>query len=574
MLILKSSESMKGDKIMGILQILITLALLMLLVVPTGKYIYNVATGEKSFIDPVIDRIDNFIYKITGIKREEMDWKQYAVALLATNLVMAVLVYILFRVQGYLGLNPNKTGNMKPDLSFNTALSFITNTNLQDYSGEWGLSYLSQMIAITFLMFTSAASGLSVAIAFIRGIVGKTKTVGNFFVDLVRIITRILLPLSIVVTLLLVWQGVPQTLSQNQTVTTIQGTLQDIPLGPVASLESIKHIGTNGGGFFGANSAHPFENPTPLSNLIEILCMMLLPASLIYSFGLMLKNKRQAWVIFAAMAILFFISLPICYFAESAGNPVLAHAGLSQSMGNMEGKEVRFGIAQSSLFTTVTTAFTTGSVNNMHDSLTPMGGMAAMWQMMLNVVFGGKGVGFMNMLMYAILAVFLSGLMVGRTPEFLGKKIEGKEVKFIALAILVHPVIILIPTAIALIVPQGLAGISNPGFHGLSQILYQFTTSAANNGSSFAGMNVNTPFWNISTGLVIFLGRYTSIILLLAVAGSLASKREVPVGAGTFRTDNALFTLIIVAVVIIVGALTFFPALSLGPIAEQLTLNR
>jgi potassium-transporting ATPase potassium-binding subunit len=558
---------------MGILQILITLALLVLLIVPTGKHIFKVATAERSFIDPVMNKIDNFIYKVTCIKREEMNWKQYAVALLLTNLVMALFVYILFIVQGYLGLNPNKTGNMKPDLSFNTAISFITNTNLQDYSGEWGLSYLSQMIAITFLMFTSASSGFAVAFAFIRGIVGKTKTVGNFFFDLVRIITRILLPLSVIVTLLLVWQGVPQTFSPNQTVATLQGTFQDIPLGPVASLESIKHIGTNGGGFFGANSAHPFENPTPLTNLIEILCMMLLPASLIYSFGLMLKNKRQAWVIFAAMAILFFISLPVCFFAESAGNPALAHVGLNQSMGNMEGKEVRFGIAQSSLFTTVTTAFTTGSVNNMHDSLTPLGGMVAMWQMMLNVVFGGKGVGFMNMLMYAILAVFLSGLMVGRTPEFLGKKLEGKEVKLIAMAILVHPLIILIPTAIALIVPQGLAGISNPGFHGLSQILYQYTTSAANNGSSFAGMNVNTPFWNITTGLVIFIGRYISIILLLAVAGSLASKREVPVGAGTFRTDNALFTFILVAVVIIVGALTFFPVLSLGPIAEQLTLG-
>jgi K+-transporting ATPase ATPase A chain len=366
---------------------------------------------------------------------------------------------------------------------------------------------------------------------------------------------------------------VPQTLSPNQTVTTIEGKLQDIPLGPVASLESIKHIGTNGGGFFGANSAHPFENPTPFTNLIEIISMMLLPASLVYAFGLMLKNKKQAWTIFAAMAILFLISLPVCYFSEMAGNPALSNVGLSQSMGNMEGKEVRFGIAQSALFTTVTTAFTTGSVNNMHDSLTPLGGMAAMWQMMLNVVFGGKGVGFMNMLMYAILAVFLSGLMVGRTPEFLGKKIEGKEVKLIAIAILVHPFIILIPTAIALLVPQGLAGITNPGFHGLSQILYQFTSSAANNGSGFGGLVGNTFFWNTLTGIVMFLGRYISIILLLAVSGSLAAKREVPAGVGTFKTDNALFTFILVAVVIIVGALTFFPALSLAPIAEHLTLG-
>lgn len=558
---------------MGILRILVTLLLFMLLVIPMGKYIFKVISGDKSFADPVMDKIDNAIYRITGVKREEMNWKRYTVALVSTNLVMALLVYALFRLQGYLGLNPNRIGSMEPTLSFNTAISFVTNTNLQNYSGEWGLSYLSQMAAITFLMFTSAASGFAAAAAFIRGITGR-KTMGNFFVDLIRITTRVLLPLSIIVTLLLVWQGVPQTLSSNRTVATIEGKLQDIPLGTVASLESIKHIGTNGGGFFGANSAHPFENPTPLTNLIEILCMMLLPASIVYSFGLMLKNKRQAWVIFAAMAILFLISLPVCYLSEASGNPALAHAGLNQSMGNMEGKEVRFGIAQSSLFTTVTTAFTTGSVNNMHDSLTPMGGLVAMWQMMLNVVFGGKGVGFMSMLMYAILAVFLSGLMVGRTPEFLGKKIEGKEVKLIALAILVHPFIILIPTAIALIVPQGLAGITNPGFHGLSQVLYQFTTSAANNGSSFAGMIVNTTFWNIVTGFVMFFGRYISIVILLAVAGSMAVKRTVPAGAGTFRTDTVLFTFILVAIVIIVGALTFFPALSLAPIAEQLTLHR
>lgn len=558
---------------MDILQIVITLAIAVLLVFPMGKYIYKVISGEKSFVDPVMDKFDNFLYKITGIKREEMNWKQYGIALLLTNVVMAVFVYLIFKIQGSLFLNPNKIKGIESSLSFNTAISFITNTNLQDYSGESALSYLSQMIAITFLMFTSAATGFAAAAAFIRGIVGKTKTVGNFFADLIRLTTRILLPLSIVVTLLLVWQGVPQTLLPNKTVTTIENTLQDIPLGPVAALESIKHIGTNGGGFFGANSAHPFENPTPLSNLIEILCMMLLPMSLVYSFGLMLKNKKQAWAIFTAMAILFLLVLPISYMAESAGNPALANVGLSQSMGNMEGKEVRFGIAQSSLFTDVTTAFTTGSVNNMHDSLTPLGGLVPLWNMMLNVVFGGKGVGFMNMLMYAILAVFLCGLMVGRTPEFLGKKIEGSEIKLIAIAILVHPFLILISSAIALLTTQGLAGISNPGYHGLTQIIYQFTSSAANNGSGFEGMADNTIFWNTVTGLVMLFGRYISIICLLAVAGSLAAKKTVPVSIGTFRTDNTLFTVILVAVVIIVGALTFFPAISLGPIAEHLTLG-
>jgi K+-transporting ATPase ATPase A chain len=558
---------------MDLLQIIITITIAMLLVVPAGKYIYRVITGSKTFMDPVMDRVDNFIYKVSGIKQEEMNWKQYAIALILTNLVMTLLVYLIFRIQHLLCLNPNAIKAMEPSLTFNTAISFITNTNLQDYGGEWGLSYLSQMIAITFLMFTSATTGFAAAAAFIRGIAGKTKTMGNFFVDITRMITRIFLPLSIVLTILLVWQGVPQTLAPNQTVATIEHKLQDIPLGPVASLESIKHIGTNGGGFFGANSAHPFENPTPLTNLLEILAMMLLPSSLVYSFGLILNNKKQAWTIFAAMAMLFLITLPVCYFAEKAGNPLLIKAGLHQSAGNMEGKETRFGIAQSSLFTTVTTAFTTGSVNNMHDSLTPLGGLAAMWQMMINVVFGGKGAGFMNMIMFAILTVFLCGLMVGRTPEFLGKKIEGHEVKLIAIAILVHPFLILVASMIALNTPAGLARISNPGFHGLTQIIYQFTSSAANNGSAFEGMADNTVFWNISTGLVMFIGHYVSIICLLAVSGSLASKKTVPVSVGTFPTDSPLFTFVLVAVVVIIGALTFFPAMALGPVAEHLTLR-
>lgn len=558
---------------MGILQILITLTLLMLLVKPTGIYIYKVISKDKSTADRVFDPVDNLIYKLTGIKQEEMNWKQYAGALLLTNLIMTLLVYLLFRIQNLLGWNPNVAKTMEPSLAFHTALSFITNTNLQHYSGEWGLSYLSQMAAITFLMFTSAATGFAAAAAFIRGLAGKMNTLGNFFMDLVRLTTRILLPLAIIVTILLVWQGVPQSLAPNQTVATIEGKMQDIPLGPVASLESIKHVGTNGGGFFGANSAHPFENPTPLSNLIEILAMMLLPASLVYAFGLMIKNKKQGWVIFAAMSILFLFSLSVCYFAETTGNPVLTKAGLSQAAGNTEGKEVRFGIAQSSLFTTVTTAFTTGTVNNMHDSLTPLGGLTALWQMMLNVVFGGKGAGFMNMMMFAILTVFICGLMVGRTPEFLGRKVEGREVKLIALAILIHPLIIITSSAIALLAPEGLAGITNPGFHGLSQILYEFTSSAANNGSGFEGLADNTVFWNISTGLVMFIGRYFSIIALLAVAGSFGAKKIIPASAGTFRTDNSLFAFVLVAIVIIVGALTFFPAIALGPVAEHLTLG-
>ncbi len=558
---------------MDILQIIIPLIIFILLIIPIGKYLYYVGTGEKSVGDRFFNPIDNFIFKICGInKEEEMSWKKYVLTLVIVNGVMTFIAFLVLRTQSFLFLNPNKIGNMEQSLTFNTVISFITNTNLQDYSGESGLSYLSQMTVITFFMFTSAATGFSAALAFMRGIIGKKKTMGNFFVDLVRVTTRVLLPFSIIVTILLVSQGVPQTFSGNHTVATIEGKFQDIALGPVASLEAIKHIGTNGGGFFGANSAHPFENPTPMSNLIEMLSMMILPGALVYSFGLMLKNKKQAWSIFSAMSILFLIGLPICYLAEKSGNPIFAHLGLNNIMGNMEGKEIRFGISGSALFTTVTTAFTTGSVNNMHDSLMPLGGAVPLVNMMLNVVFGGKGVGFMNMIMYAMLTVFLCGLMVGRTPEFLTKKLEGKEIKLIALAIIIHPLLILMFSALALILPQGIAGISNQGFHGLTQIIYQFTSSAANNGSGFEGMADNTIFWNTTTGIVMFLGRYLSIIILLAVAGSLASKKAVPVTYGTFKTDNAMFTITLVSIVLIIGALTFFPAIALGPIAEHLTL--
>lgn len=558
---------------MDMLQIVLTITIFLLLVIPVGKYLYKVATGEEMRFDKFFNYIDNFVYKLSGIDEEEMNWKQYAMSLITANIVMAVIAYIILRIQSIALLNPNHVGSMEQALSFNTVISFMTNTNLQNYSGESGVSYLSQMAVMTFFMFTSAASGLAAAFAFMRGIIGRKKTVGNYFVDLVRIITRVLIPFSVVVTILLVWQGVPQTFKPNMTVTTVEGKLQDIALGPVASLESIKHIGTNGGGFFNANSAHPFENPTPLSNLIEILSMMIIPGAVVYTFGLMLKNKKQAWMIFISMSVLFLITLSIGYSAERAGNPMILKVGLSQTMGNMEGKEVRFGIAESSLFTSVTTAFTTGSVNNMHDSLMPLGGLAAMLNMMLNVVFGGKGVGFMNMMMYAVLTVFLCGLMVGRTPEFLGKKIEGKEMKLIALAIIIHPFLILMSSALALVTPKATAAVSNPGFHGLSQIVYEYTTSAANNGSAFAGLAANNMFWNTTTAAVMFFGRYLSMIILLAVAGSFAAKVAVPKTSGTFRTDNSMFAITLVFVVLIIGALTFFPALALGPIAEHLTLH-
>lgn len=559
---------------MGTIQIVITLIIAFLLVLPVGKYLYKVSTGESGKLDVVFDKIDNVIYKITGIDRkQEMTWKEYGLAIILSNVVICIAGYAILRLQNHFFLNPNGIGAMERSLSFNTAISFITNTNLQDYSGESGVTYLTQMIVMTFFMFVAAGTGFAAALAFMRGLIGKKKTFGNFFVDLTRVITRVLLPFAIVLSVLLIVQGVPQTLKANVTVNTIEGKLQDIPLGPVASLEAIKQIGTNGGGFFAANSAHPFENPTPISNLLEILAMMLLPSALVYTFGIMVKNKKQGWAIFAAMAILFLAVIPVCYLAEKGGNPALAHIGLSQAMGNMEGKEVRFGIAQSSLFATATTAFTTGAVNCMHDSLMPMGQFVTLWNMMLNVVFGGKGVGFMGMMMYAIITVFICGLMVGRTPEFLGKKIEAKEVKLVAFAILMHPILVLVSSAIALSIPAGLAALNtNSGAHGLTQIIYQFTTSAANNGSSFAGMLVNTTFWNTSTGIVMLLGRYVSLILLLAVAGSLAAKQAVPESVGTFKTDNAQFVIILVFIVIVIGALTFLPALALGPVVEHLSL--
>lgn len=557
---------------MEILQIGIILFIFVLLCIPTGKYIYKVAEHEKTFLDPVMDKVDNFIYRIAGISKEEMTWKQYIAALLAVNGAAAIFAYIILRIQAINFLNPNHIGGMEQGLTFNTVISFLTNTNLQDYSGEAGLSYFSQMIVITFFMFLAAATGLAIALAFMRGLAGRKKTMGNFYVDLVRIITRILMPVCIVFAVFFISQGVPQTLAANKTVTTIEGKLQDIPLGPVASLEAIKLFGTNGGGFFGANSAHPFENPTPLTNAVQIIAMLLFAGSTVVCFGHMIKRKKQAVSIFVAMSILFLIFLPICYSAEKAGNPVLSSVGLSQAMGNMEGKEVRFGIGASALYTTSTTSTSCGAVNNMHDSLTPIGGATALMNMMLNVIFGGKGVGFMNMIMYAILTVFICGLMVGRTPEFLSKKIEGKEIKLVAFAIIIHPLLILMFTSLALVTKQGLAGISNPGFHGLTQILYQYTSAAANNGSGFEGLGDNTMFWNTTAGIAMFFGRYLSMIILVAVASSLAAKRAIPESTGTFKTDNAVFTITLVAIVLIIGALTFLPGVALGPIAEHLTL--
>lgn len=554
------------------LQNILFLIVFMILVVPMGKYLYQVANCEKAFGDRIFNKVDNTIYKIFKIDKEEMNWKQYVLALIITNAVMIFAGYLILRIQGIGLFNPSEIGGMEESLSFNTIISFMTNTNLQHYSGESGLSYLAQMLVIIYMMFTSAATGYAACMAFIRGLAGKKKTLGNFYVDMVRITTRVLVPLAFIVGVLLISQGVPQTLGGTETVRTIEGNLQDIARGPVAALESIKHVGTNGGGFFGANSSHPFENPTIISNMIEMLSMMILPGACVIAFGYMIGNKKQSKAVFGAMGIIFLVGLLICWTSEKAGNPELAAAGLSQAMGNMEGKELRFGIDQSALFTTVTTSFTTGTVNNMHDTLTPLGGLVPMLNMMLNVVFGGKGVGLMNMLMYAILTVFLCGLMVGRTPEFLSKKLEGREVKLVALSIIVHPLLILAFSALAVAIPAGLEGITNGGFHGLSQILYEFSSASANNGSGFEGLADNTLFWNMTTGVAMFYGRYLAIVIQLAVVGSLANKKPVNTSVGTLKTDNFTFTILLVAIVLIIGALTFLPALVLGPIAEHLTI--
>lgn len=565
---------MKEADFIGLVQIAAVMVMLILLVKPLGTYIYSVFSNQPNRADRLFGPLENGIYALCGLRyRPEMSWKKYAVSLILTNLVLAGTGYLILRMQTWLPFNPNGIGNMEPTLTFNTAISFITNTNLQDYSGETGLSYFAQMMVVTMMMFASAATGLVVAIAFIRGLTGKGRTLGNFFTDFIKANTRLLIPLALVMTVVLGLLKVPQTLEPAIQATTLQGEPQQISIGPVASLAAIKHLGTNGGGFFGANSAHPFENPSPLTNVLEILMMWCIPAALTYTFGRFANNRKQGWVIFGAMSVLFLMFLGLGYVAETAGNPVLNALGIDISQGNMEGKEVRFGIPQSVLFTSVTTAATTGSVNNMHDTLTPLGGLVPLGQMMLNCIFGGDGVGLINMLMYAILAVFIAGLMVGRTPEFLGNKIGAGEMKLIAIAILVHPLIILMPTALALMIDSGKEAISSPGFHGLTQVVYQYVSSAANNGSGFEGLRDNTPFWNISTGIVMLLGRYVSMIALLAVAGSLARKQRVPETSGTFRTDNRLFMGVLVGTVLIIGALTFFPTVVLGPVAEYLTIR-
>ena len=560
------------------LQIILTLVIFVLLIIPIGRYMFHIATGQHTFCDPVFNRIDNGIYRICGINQNEgMGWKKYALALVLTNAVMVFIGYLILRIQFLPVFNPNGIGAMEPTLSFNTIISFMTNTNLQHYSGESGLSYLSQMLVIIFMMFVSASTGYAACVAFCRGLTGTSKNnLGNFYVDLVRITTRILIPFSIIVTLILVWQGAPQNFMANQTVTTIEGTQQDIAMGPIASLVSIKHLGTNGGGFFGVNSAFPYENATPLSNIIEALCLLLIPAALCFTFGKAVKDTRQGKTILVVMTVIFVAALVGLSCAEIFGAP--SWDSVASLGGSMEGKETRFGVGGSSLWAAATTAASNGSVNAMHDSLTPLGGMITMFLMQLGeVVFGGVGCGLYGMLAFALLTVFMAGLMVGRTPEYIGKKINAFDMKMVCIIILVPPLCLLLATAITTLFPaaqqlQADGGwLSNTGSHGFSEILYAYTSMAGNNGSAFAGFQANTVLTNVMGGTVMLLVRFLPMVAVIYLAQSLASKKYVPAGSGTLATTSPLFVGFLIVIVLIVGALTFLPVLALGPLAEFFT---
>lgn len=566
----------------GMLQIALYFGVLVLLIKPLGLYMARVFNGGPTFLDPVLRPVERLIYRLCGVvPQQEQHWTTYTAAMLLFNLAGMVLLYTLQRLQHVLPLNPQDFGPPSPDSAFNTAVSFTSNTNWQSYAGESTMSYLSQMAGLTVQNFLSAATGIALAIALIRAFARHSaQTLGNFWVDLVRTTLWVLLPLSVVLALLLVWQGSPQNLQPYVDATTLEGGSQTIAQGPVASQLAIKQLGTNGGGFFNANSAHPYENPTPLTNFLEMLAILLIGAALTYTFGHMVGDPRQGWAIFAAMAVIWFMGLAVAYWAESAGNPAFHRLGVdtaasgAQSGGNMEGKEVRFGIVNSVIWATATTAASNGSVNSMHDSYTPLGGLITLVNIQLGeVIVGGVGSGLYGMLLFAILAVFVAGLMVGRTPEYLGKKIEAKEVKMTVLALmLILPLGILGFTALAVVHPEGLKGPLNAGPHGFSEILYVFTSSTGNNGSAFAGISANTFFYNLTNGLSMLIGRYAFIVPMMAVAGSLAGKKVVPPSAGTFSTNGGTFVVLLVSVILIMGGLIFFPALTLGPIVEHLLM--
>jgi potassium-transporting ATPase potassium-binding subunit len=558
----------------GWIQIAIYFAVLTALVVPLGRFMARVFEGERTILTPVFRPVETLLYRIGGVdETREQHWITYTVAMLLFNLAGFLAVYAILRLQSVLPLNPADMSAVAPDLSFNTAVSFATNTNWQNYGGESTMSYLSQMMALTTQNFVSAATGIALLIALIRAFARTSaKTVGNFWVDMTRCTLYILLPLSLIAALFLVWQGVPQNMGAYVDATTLEGAKQTLSQGPAASQIAIKQLGTNGGGFWNANSAVPYENPTALSNFLQVLYILLIAAALTHTFGRMVKDERQGWALYTAMSILFIVGIVVCYWAEGSGNPQFAALGLDP--GNMEGKEVRFGIANSALWAVATTDASNGSVNAMHDSFTPLGGMIPMVNMMLGeIIFGGVGSGLYGMLLMVVVAVFVAGLMVGRTPEYLGKKIEAKEVKMAMLAILILPLSMLAWPAIAVLLPFGLSSIQDGGPHGFSEMLYYYVSQTANNGSAFGGFTGNTLWYNTTGGFAMLIGRYFVIIPMMAVAGSLVVKKTVPASSGTFPTHGPLFIGLLVGVIVIVGGLTFFPALALGPIVEHLAMN-
>lgn len=578
---------------LGTLQVLLYFALLTGLAWPLGGFIARVYRGERTFLTPLLGPVERLLYRATGVRSDDdMDWKRYALVMLVFNLLGALAVYALQRLQGVLPLNPQDFGAVSPDSSFNTAVSFATNTNWQGYGGESTMSYLTQMLGLGVQNFVSAATGMAVAVAFIRGFVRRqTHGIGNFWVDLTRSTLFVLLPLSFVLALALVSQGVVQNfrgavevpLLQPVEVTTPASermpekketvTKQQLPQGPAASQVAIKQLGTNGGGFFNVNSAHPYENPTPVSNLLECLAILLIPAALCFTFGRLVNDMRQGWAIYAAMSAVFLALTFGAVAAEEAANPRVSALGVEATAGNLEGKEARFGVATSALWAAATTAASNGSVNSMHDSYMPLGGLVPMWLMQLGeVVFGGVGSGLYGMLVFALIAVFIAGLMVGRTPEYLGKKIQAYEMKMASLVILIPPAIVLTGAALAIAIEPGTSSLSNPGAHGFSQVLYAFSSAGNNNGSAFAGLSANTPFYNSALGVAMWLARYWLVVPVLAIAGNLAAKKFVPPSSGTLPTHTPLFVLLLVGTVLLVGALTFVPALALGPIVEHLML--
>lgn len=556
------------------LQLGFYLVVLVLLAIPLGRYMAKVLQGELTYMDRVMGPLEKLVYRVCGIdSAQEMGWKEYALALMAFNILGIVTLFILQMAQGIMPFNPQGFGAMRWDLALNTAVSFVTNTNWQAYSGESTMSYFTQMAGMTVHNFVSSATGIAVVVALIRGFTRRqAKSIGNFWVDLTRATLKILLPLAIVGALLLVSQGVIQNLSPYLTVHTVQGANQTLAMGPVASQEAIKELGTNGGGFFNANSAHPFENPTPFSNLLEMLFILVIPVGLTFTFGHMVKDTKQGRVIFFAALMLLVIMIGTTYSSEIAGNPLISKIGITGAS-VMEGKEVRFGVVNSALFATITTVTSTGAVIAMHDSLTPLGGLIPMLGIMLGeCVFGGVGAGLYSILTFVILTVFIVGLMVGRTPEYLGKKIEGFEMKMAVLVVLIPSACILIGSSIASVIPAGTSSLANAGPHGLSEMLYAFASASGNNGSAFAGLNANTYFYNLALAAAMFVGRFGVILPLLAIAGSMANKKIAPVSAGTFQTTGGIFAGLLSGVILIVGALTFFPALALGPIVEQLLM--